>query len=73
MTLPAVPLHLTVADRDRAELERHILAELAEIRACLEEIRKKGGWGTVTLTLKGGELTDIDVSVTIKRKLKTGV
>jgi len=55
------------------ELERQKADELAEVFAALLSIRKETGWGTVTLVLQGGDLTDIEVTVRRKRKKKKDV
>ena len=63
----------TPAAEQQAELEKQKTEELAEVLAALLSIRKESGWGTVTLVLQNGDLTDIEVTVHRKRKRKKDV
>ncbi len=45
-------------------------ADLHEILLSLRMIRSNGGWGSVTVELKGGDLDEIKNEITLKPRLK---
>ncbi len=45
-------------------------ADLHEILLSLRLLRSNGGWGSVTVELKGGDLDEIRNEITLKPRLK---
>lgn len=56
--------------KDKAEIEAAQKQECDEIAAALLDIRRREGWGHVVIELRGGEIYEISVTYTRKKRVE---